>query len=72
MAHEASCNRQNKASLIVSGSGTADTDMIAVLIRVSTRQMLRKHRSLEGLLYNPMMKMMRVFLLFHFYGTPVE
>jgi hypothetical protein len=39
------------------------------------QQMLRKHRSLEGLLCNPMrkmMKMMTVFLLFNFKGAPVE
>jgi hypothetical protein len=38
-------------------------------------QMLRTLRSLEGLLCNPMrkmMKMMRFFLLFHFNGAPVE
>jgi hypothetical protein len=34
--------------------------------------MLRTHRSLEGLLCNLMMKMMRFFLLFHFNGAPVE
>ena len=28
--------------------------------------MLRTHRSLEGLLCNPVMKNMRIFLLFHF------
>jgi hypothetical protein len=36
------------------------------------QQMLRTYRRLEGLLCNPMMKMMRIFLLFHFYGEPVE
>jgi hypothetical protein len=34
--------------------------------------MLRTHRSLEGLLYNPLRKMMKIFLLFHFNGAPVE
>jgi hypothetical protein len=44
------------------------------------QQMLRTHRSLEGLLCNPMRKMIkmikmmmiRFFLLFHFNGVPVE
>jgi hypothetical protein len=35
------------------------------------QQMLRTHRSLEGLLCNPVMKM-KFFLLFHFNGAPVE
>jgi hypothetical protein len=34
--------------------------------------MLRTHRSLEGLLCNPVRRKMRFFLLFHFNGTPVE
>jgi hypothetical protein len=36
------------------------------------QQKLRTHRSLEGLLCNPVMKMMRFFLPLHFNGVPVE
>ena len=36
------------------------------------QQILQTHRSLEGLLWNPVMKMVSFFLLFHFNGTPVE
>ena len=38
------------------------------------QQILRRHRSLEGLLCNPMRKMRKImfFLLFHFNGAPVE
>jgi hypothetical protein len=36
------------------------------------QQMLRTHRSLEGLMCNPMRKMMRFFLLFHCNGAPME
>jgi hypothetical protein len=36
------------------------------------QQILRTHRNREGLLCNPVMKMIRFFLLFHFNGAPVE
>jgi hypothetical protein len=36
------------------------------------QQMLRTHRSLEGLFCNPVMNMMMFILLSHFNGAPVE
>jgi hypothetical protein len=36
------------------------------------QQMLQTHRNLEGLLCNTAMKMIKLFLLFHFNGAPVE
>jgi hypothetical protein len=45
---------------------------LGFLLWRAPQQKLRTHRSLVGLLCNPMRKIMKLFLLFHFNGAPVE